>query len=416
MSAKAITSKVSGKPGAKKSSSESTLTLNSNELLKRVQELMSISGLSGNEGDVAAYIKKSLVDAGADESWFAVDQANKKTPIPSNTGNLFCYFPGTEKGPRRLLMAHMDTVPVCVGSKPVRKGEFLVSGNKDSGLGADDRAGVAVVLTAAIEILRKKLPHPPITFCWTIQEEIGLHGARTIDVKKLKQPKLAFNWDGGAPQKMTIGATGGYRMTIRIRGLASHAGVAPEKGVSAIAIAGIAIADLHKRGWHGKVAKKEGTGTTNIGVISGGAATNVVTDLVEIKAEARSHDPKFRNTIITEIENAFKDAATKVKNVDGATGSVEIEGRLDYESFKMDENDPSVLAAAAAAEVLGLKPELSISNGGLDANWMAKHGVPVVTMGCGQVNAHQKTEMLDIQQFLYACEMGVRLATATEST
>ena len=85
----------------------------------------------------------------------------------------------------------------------------------------------------------------------------------------------------------------------------SHAGVAPEEGVSAIAIAGLAIAQLHKDGWHGQIVKGKRRGTSNIGFIHGGAATNVVTDRVQFKAEARSHDPKFRKQIVQAIERAF---------------------------------------------------------------------------------------------------------------
>ena len=76
--------------------------------------------------------------------------------------------------------------------------------------------------------------------------------------------------------------------------MASHAGVCPEQGVSAIAIASLAIADLVRGGWHGLVEKGKSRGTSNVGFIHGGEATNVVTDRVTLKAEARSHDPKFR--------------------------------------------------------------------------------------------------------------------------
>src|SRR4029079_16512835 len=146
---------------------------------------------------------------------------------------------------------------------------------------------------------------PPLTFFWPIQEEIGLYGARNVDVKLLGGPKLAFNWDGGTAEKATLGATGGYRMQIDIRGLASHAGVSPELGVSAIAIASLAIGRLYVEGWHGRIEKGKRRGTSNIGYIHGGEATNVVTDRVELKAEARSHDPKFRQQIVCAIEKAF---------------------------------------------------------------------------------------------------------------
>ena len=123
-------------------------------------------------------------------------------------------LPGTVRGPRRMLLAHTDTVPICVGSQPVRKARARQLGQQDSGLGADDRSGTAVLLSTVLAILRGKLPHPPLTFLWTVQEEVGLFGVRHLKTSKLGKPRLAFNFDGGSPAKLTIGATGGYRMTI----------------------------------------------------------------------------------------------------------------------------------------------------------------------------------------------------------
>lgn len=408
--AKARTTPVSG---SKKSSAAASPTpaARDAEALERVLAMMAIPATSGLEGRVATYIREALLEAGADPSWFAEDRANKKTPIPSDTGNLACRFPGTMPGPRRLLMAHMDTVPICVGSRPQRKGNRVVSADPQTGLGADDRAGCAVVLGAAIALLREGLPHPPLTFLWTIQEEIGLHGARLLDIKILGKPALAFNWDGGSPAKLTIGATGGYRMTVRIEGLASHAGNAPEKGVSAIAIAGLAIADLQRRGWHGAIRKGKRRGTSNVGVIQGGAATNVVCDEVTLRIEARSHDPEFRGEIIRAIEEAFREAVERVSNVDGVKGKVSFDGRLDYESFRLEPSEPTVVAAQEAVAASGLEPVLSISDGGLDANWLSVRGVPTVTLGCGQRDPHMKTESLEIDEYLAACRIARRLAT-----
>src|SRR6185295_17115799 len=204
------------------------------------------------------------------------DDAHRHTPIGGQVGNLILKLPGTVRAPRRMLAAHVDTVPICVGSRPVRKGDKVVSANKETGLGADDRSGAAILLTTVLSILGSKLPHPPLTFLWAVQEEVVLFGARYVRLSKLGKPRLAFNFDGGAANALKIGATGGYRMTIEVEGLASHAGNRPEEGVSAIAIASLAIAELVKGGWHGLVSKKEGEGTSNVGVINGGEATNVV--------------------------------------------------------------------------------------------------------------------------------------------
>lgn len=377
--------------------------------------LMAIPGTSGKEGQVLEFITQRLREAGAAASAIVTDDAHRRTPIAGEVGNLIFTMPGTKRGPRRLLMAHMDTVPLCVGSQPQLRGRTVRSADKHTGLGADDRAGCAVVLTAALEILRGKLPHPPLTFFWPVQEEVGLFGAHHANLKLLGSPRLAFNWDGGAADKVTVGATGAYRITIEVDGLASHAGGAPEKGVSAITIAGVAIADLYQRGWLGDVRQGNRAGTSNIGVIRGGEATNVVTDHVQLRAECRSHDARFRRQILRAIQQAFVAAARQVRNIQGATGKVRLANRLDYEAFRLPDREPCVLAAEAAVRSVGGQPLRAISNGGLDANWMTAHGIPTVTLGCGQQDVHTTSESLDVAAFEQACRVALRLATGTES-
>jgi tripeptide aminopeptidase len=386
------------------------------EALHLVMQLMAIPGLSGDEAAVAAFITERLREAGAPAAAIRTDRAHRRTPLAGNTGNLVFRLPGTIRGARRLLMAHMDTVPVCLGSRPQLDDGFIRSADPKTGLGADDRAGAAVVLSAALAILRDKLPHPPLTFFWPIQEEIGLYGARFAELGLLGDPKLAFNWDGGGLDRVTVGATGGYRMTIDIEGLASHAGVCPEQGVSAIAIAGLAIAELQREGWHGDVRKGKRRGTSNIGAIAGGEATNVVTDRVQLKAEARSHNPAFRQRIIKAFETAFERAAREVKSSHGRRGKVVFDGRLDYEAFRLDDGEPCVGAAEAALRSIGVEPFQAVSNGGLDANWMTARGIPTVTLGCGQISAHTISERLDVQAFQGACRVALRLATAYEAS
>lgn len=384
--------------------------------MKLVMELMAIPGKSGEEGKVSAAIVKHLKQAGAKGASIAIDSSHRRSPLGGETGNLILQLPGTHKGPRRLLMAHLDTVPLCVGCKPKRIGSFVKSANSQTGLGADDRGGCAVVLTAALEILRRGLPHPPVTFFWPIQEEVGLYGAHLVKASSLGKPQLAFNWDGGTAAKITIGATGAYRIRIRIDGIASHAGGAPERGVSAITIASLAISKLHQNGYLGDVRKGDHRGTSNVGIIQGGEATNVITPLVNVKAEARSHDPEFRKEILNAIISAFETAATEVKDVSGRMGRVSIESQLDYESFVLKADEPCVLAAEAAAIASGATPERAICNGGLDANWLTAHGIPTVTLGCGQVDVHTVNEQLDVEQFQMACRIGLSLATGTEAT
>jgi tripeptide aminopeptidase len=405
-------SKHKPKAGGKKTKALAPETRRARELLL---QLLKVPGVSGQEGPVMDFITTRLRKAGCPEGAIVSDQAYRRGTLGGTVGNLAVVLPGTEKGPRRMLSAHVDTVPLCAGARPVVKGDWIHPADKETALGGDDRCGVAVVLGAALEILENKLPHPPVTFLFTVQEEVGLFGARNVKLAMLGRPQLAFNFDGGSSEKVTIGATGGYRMNIRVEGIASHAGNAPEAGVSAVAIASLAIARLHEKGWHGLVRKGNRRGTSNVGVIQGGQATNVVTPLVEIRAEARSHDPAFRMQIVEAIEKEFQKAASEVKSVGGRCGKVDMEGRLDYESFLLKEDEPCVAVAEQAIRSEGGVPRRDITNGGVDANWLTVRGIPTVTLGCGQTNPHTTDERVYLPEFDRGAGVARRLATGRES-
>jgi tripeptide aminopeptidase len=147
-------------------------------------------------------------------------------------------------------------------------------------------------------------------------------------------------------------------------------------------------------------------------VIRGGAATNVVTDRVDLQAECRSHDAEFRKKIVEAFITAFAKASKSLKNAAGKKGSVEFDVQHKYESFKLSMSEPSVVSAMNAIEKVGLEPAAKISNGGLDANWMTEHGFPTVTLGCGQDGIHTTSESLDLEHFQYACRIAMELATA----
>lgn len=385
--------------------------VNKKEALDLVTQMMAIPGKSGEEGRVAAFIREKLQQAGIPASAVTHDSAHKRSPRGGEVGNLIVKLPGTQRGPRRLLMSHIDTVPLCVGSRPVRKGPVIKSRDPHTALGGDDRAGASVILNALLQIAEHELDYPPLTLLWPVQEEVGLLGARNVSKSKLGNPKLCFNWDGGAPHVATIGATGDYSIEIEIDGIASHAGAHPEDGVSAVGIAGHAIADLQRNGWHGRIQKGRNSGTSNIGIVSGGEATNVVTPRVTLRAEARSHNPQFRERIVEAYRKAFESAANQVTNSAGQTGRVRFQADLKYEAFRLSKNEPAVRSALTAIEQAGLEAETRICDGGLDANWMTAHGFPTVTLGCGQDAIHTVDEILHVQSYLHASRIALRLAT-----
>lgn len=378
--------------------------------IERVMDLMAIRGGSGGETTVSNFIQAALKSIGVPASAFAIDTANKRSPIGGATGNLIVKLKGTKRGARRLLMAHMDTVPLAVDSEPVRDGDWIRPKSSTTALGADDRAGCAVLLTTIQELLKQKIDHPPLTLLFTVQEEIGLCGVRNISAGKLSKPQLCFNWDGRDPADLIIGAVGATNLTIRIDGIPSHAGVHPDDGVNAAVIASLAIADLQKNGWHGLVLKGNHRGTSNIGSIRGGDATNVVMPEVVLHAEARSHSPAFRDRIVREFEKAFKRAVKQVENNRKEKAELSIEEDTRYNAFRIPQKSDSVQVASNAVKAAGLDPQTSSCNGGLDANWMTAHGFPTVTLGCGQHHIHTVNERLNIPQYLQACSIAVQIA------
>ena len=157
--------------------------------VKLVMELMAIPGRSKQEGRVVELIRTRLLAAGVPPSCIETDTAHRRIPGGGEVGNLIVKLPGTKRGARRLLMAHLDTVPICIGCQPKLDGDAIRSANSTTGLGGDNRGGVAVVLTSALELFRQQRPHPPLTLFFCVQEEIGLYGARYVSTSKLGAPK-----------------------------------------------------------------------------------------------------------------------------------------------------------------------------------------------------------------------------------
>ena len=381
-----------------------------------LMRLLAVEGVTGREKNIAREITAALKAAGLPGRHIRFDDAHARIPVPTQTGNLIAELPGTTTGPRLLFMTHMDTVPLCAGAVPVRKGSRIVP-QAETALGGDNRTGCAVLVNLAATLLKHKLPHPPLTLLFTVREESGLFGARHIDPDVLKGPAMGFNFDGRSVAEITIGAVGADRWEVDIRGKASHAGVYPDRGISATLIAALAMADVYRGGWFGKVVKEGRQGTSNVGSFgdangkAAGEATNVVTDFVHIKGESRSHDPKFFREITTAYKEAFTKAAAQVTDHEGKTGKVKFTSRTDYHPFRLKDDAPVIERAREAVRAIGREPTTKTSNGGLDANWMVKHGIPTVTFGAGQNDIHTVKEWVDVPEFLEGCRLAVALAT-----
>ncbi|MCA9285028.1 MAG: M20/M25/M40 family metallo-hydrolase [Phycisphaerales bacterium] len=387
---------------------------------KRLLKYLAIDGVSGEEKAIAEAVATDLRDLGVPATAIRHDSVNERIPLPTQTGNLIVDLPGTTNGPRLVFATHLDTVPLCRGAEPKKDGDRVVPKGKTA-LGGDNRTGCAVLATLAETLLKHKLPHPPITLLFTVREESGLQGVRYLDPKDLGGGAMCFNVDSKLASELITGAVGAQSFDVHIEGKASHAGVAPEKGISATMVAAVALAALRRDGWFGKVQKAEGRGTSNIGIFGGkdgtsaGNATNVVTDYVYLRGEARSPDDAFAATITKAYEKAFAQAASEVLDDAGGRATVKFEGRAEYPSFRLGEDAPAVVHAKRAVESIGLKPACLFSNGGLDANWLVKYGLPTVTIGAGQYDIHTVNEYVHLPEYFQGCRLAVALATQGNS-
>jgi tripeptide aminopeptidase len=228
---------------------------------------------------------------------------------------------------------------------------------------------------------------------------------------------MGFNVDSRLAADLITGAVGQEYWDVDIKGKAAHAGLAPEKGISATLVAAVALTEARGAGWFGKVVKPNGHGTSNAGVFGGkngksaGDATNVVTDYVHIKGEARSPDLAFAHAITEGFREAFEKANAEIKDAEGATAEVTFEASHAYPPFKLGEDSPVVRHALRATESIGMKPNPVYSNGGLDANWLVKHGLPTLTIGAGQYEVHTVKEYVHLPEFANGCRLAVALAT-----
>jgi tripeptide aminopeptidase len=394
-------------------------TVDTKAATARLMRFLATEGVTGREAAIGRDIAAALRDEGVPAHAIRLDDANTRIALPTETGNLIVDLPGSgalHNHPRLMFMTHMDTVPLCAGAKPKQQGRRVINTAKTA-LGGDNRTGCAVLATLAAELARERLDHPPITLLFCVREESGLWGARHIDRSALGAPTMAFNFDGRSASDVVVGAVGADRWEVGIFGRASHAGGAPERGISATMILGLALAEIKAGGWFGKVVKGKKQGTSNVGPVTGGEgrpagdATNVVTDYVHVRGESRSHDAKFFKQITAAYKAAFARAATRVKNSDGKTGRIKFKAHTDYHPFRIKDSLPVVKRAAAAITEGRSVPNIRTTNGGLDANWMVRHGIPTVTFGAGQNEAHTVDEWIDLDEFERACALAVRLAT-----
>jgi len=377
--------------------------------VENLMELLSAEGPTGGEGPVAELVKQKLLVAGCKPQWMKF-AGKSRLPKHFEIGNLIVKIPGTVRAPRIMFSAHLDTVPICQGAVPVRKGNKIVPKGK-TGLGGDNRASVAALVSMVETLLQNNLPHPPITLLFTVGEENGMHGAKAFKPSDGGNPSMCFNLDGSGERGGVIGAVGAIRWRAEIHGKSVHAAINPEGGISAAIIAANAIADAKAKGVFGRIKKGSITGTANVGSLNGGEADNQVMDRLTVTGECRSHSPASLEKISKAWKTSFERAARGLKNDAGECGFVEFITESDYRSFRLKKSEPVVKRFLKAAPMAGRPAEVQVISAGLDANILTEKGIPTLTFDAGNHHAHDLNEYVDILRYLQACKLATVLAT-----
>ena len=368
------------------SSSESTLDL--------FLELAAIPSPPGEERAVADRVLAEL-----DALGLAWDEDDAGPKIGSTMGNVLCRLPGRdEAGMPLLLCAHLDTVPLAGTLEPVVE-DGIVRNAGGTILGADNKSAVVAILEAARRIVAEGRSHAGVELLFTPMEEVGLLGALAFDAGRL-EAKLGYVYDQAAPiGEVVIGSPSAQEIVFRFHGRASHAGMYPEDGRSAVLAAARAIADM-------PLGRVDALSTTNVGLVRGGTARNVVPEWCELEAEVRSHDPSRVTALVQELVDAAAFAAT----ISDCTLETKIEAK--YQGYRFAPDELAVRLAVDALARVGIEARLGVSGGAADANVFNARGVPCVNLANGMIDIHTPDERIAVADLERMVEVTLALVDA----
>ncbi|PWI56982.1 M20/M25/M40 family metallo-hydrolase [Sulfoacidibacillus thermotolerans] len=373
-----------------------TVNIDQERLIADFMTLVSIGSHSREEANVAAYIRGAVEELG-----YSVEEDHAGDIVGGNSGNLIIRVPGNPEWATVLLMAHMDTVAPGHGVRPIRQADRITSDGKTI-LGADDKVGVAGLLHLLTVLHSTGEEHPPLEVVFTVCEEVGLLGAKALNRSQLKA-SYGFVFDsGGSLGSIVTQGPAQAKMRAAVHGKAAHAGMAPEKGVSAIEVAGHAIANM-------RLGRIDDRTTANIGQIKGGFATNIVCDLVELFAEARSLDDDRLRAQQEHMTQMLKDTAKRY----GV--HADVEWTASYPAFALPADSFLRDIATDALQRMGLTPQFVHSGGGSDANVISSKGIPVLNVAVGYQQIHTLEEWIALDDLIGSARLMLEMIRAASN-
>jgi tripeptide aminopeptidase len=362
-------------------------------VLELFLELAALRSPSGEERAVADVVSAYVRDLGLD-----VDEDDAGASVGSTIGNLYTRLEPTADGVPIFLCAHLDTVPPDGSLEPVVN-EGIVRNAGGTILGADDKSAVAAMLEATRRVLAESRPHAGIELLFTPKEEVGLLGAAAFDHTRL-HAEVGYVYDQAASiGEIILGAPYSQAMQVRFHGRASHSGMYPEDGRSAIAAAARAIADL-------RLGRVDDESTANVGTIQGGTAGNIVPEWCSFDAEARSHDERKLADLVQEMLETFAFAASL------ADCEVETSVKKSYRGYRFKRDDRVVRLAATALERSGHPPTYALSGGAADANVFNERGLPCLNLANGMTSIHTPDEHIAVEDLDAMVEVTLALVDA----
>lgn len=365
-----------------------SILVNQKRLIDNFLKLAAIKSHSGEEKAVSQAILAELCSPG-------MGSGNDATIDPA--GNLHAFLQGNCNEFEPLLFCcHMDTVKPGEKIVPVIRDSMIMS-DGTSILGADDKAGIAAILELFHVLNENNIPHGNIEIIFTVMEETGMLGAKSLDYKEIRS-RTAYVVDGSMrPGLLATAAPYKNSLHVIIKGTAAHAGVSPEKGVSSIQVAASAIAGM-------KLLRIDDCTTANIGTISGGISDNIVCAEVQFSAEVRSHDPQRLEKQTGHMRQCIMNAAA----IYGA--KADIEASMLYPGYSIPVEDFIVQRFKNACTQAGLEFGTCISGGGSDANIFNISGITAAVVGTGVKNAHTSKESIAIDDLISTAALLIGLA------
>jgi tripeptide aminopeptidase len=342
-------------------------------LVRTFLELVAVDSPSGEEDAIAAELEKRFTALGVETSQDA-------------HGNVLGRFQG--KGEPLLLSAHMDTVEPGRGITPVFDGEDIIRSDGTTILGADNKAGCAVILEVIQSAIEDNAAVRTIEVAISRGEEIGLVGATNMDYSRITA-KVAIVIDSGGPPSSIQGAAPySYGYTVEVHGKSAHAGLEPEKGVPAITIAAEAVLGLPQ----GRIDFET---TGNVGRIQGGLVVNAVPDYCRIEGEMRSMEFEKVEGLVTQAKDHLQEVRRR-----HPAARIDERFHLGYPGYRLEPDDPAALLLYPVLESLGMTPDPHPVGGGTDGNVFRGHGIASVVIGRGGYGQHTKEEYLVIPEML----------------